>query len=204
MSIKFIAEGFQPKECSGPLAALAPVMGAIGTTGAVGGTLGTALTIAGGVMGAIGSIQQGMAAKASADYNAQIAERNALIARQETKAAKETQDRERRLRVGANIARAGASGVGAEAFGDLFSSSAVQEELDLLTLQSRGLLKEQDYQMSAGLSRMEGKAAQTAGMIGAGTSLIGTASKVVSSGGFGSPKTTQQPFGPFRDKRYFV
>lgn len=160
---------FIPVECCGPVMPLASLSaGAAGTLE----TLGAIASIGGTIFSAIGSMQQSSAEAASAEYNAAISERNAQIARQQTKADLEKQDRERRLRVGAAIARGGASGIGVESFGDIMQSSAAQEELDLLTIKSEGLLREQSYMQDASLSRMNAKSTKTAGMIGAGTELL--------------------------------
>lgn len=136
---------------------------------------------------AFGQIQQGQAAKRSADYNAAISRQNAETTRQQTEARKETQDRERRLRLGANIASGGASGVGSEAFGDVMASNAMQEELDLLTLESEGLLQARDFEAQANLQKAEGRQALTSSIIGAGSTILGG----VSNGLGGSqPKET--------------
>lgn len=84
-------------------------------------------------------------------YNQEVAQQNAEIVRGQTEAELDKADRERRLRLGANRAGAGASGVGAESFGDTLRSSAMQEELDLLTIQSEGLLRERSFLNTAGL-----------------------------------------------------
>lgn len=127
---------------------------------------------------ALSSIQQGQAAKAEADYNATIARQNAETTRQQTIAAKETQDRERRIRRGTAIAGAGASGAGIESFGDILSSSAQQEALDLLTLESEGLLRARDYEAQASLYKTQGQNAMNSAIIGAGSQILGGASKL--------------------------
>jgi len=157
---------------------------------------------------AIGAIQQGQAAKAEADYNAQIAEQNAAITRQQTEAAVDKQDRERRLRAGAARAGAGASGIGIESFGDVLSSSAMQEELDLLTLKSDGLLQERNFKNEATLSRTRGKNAQKQGYMKAASAVLGGASGMMGGGGGGpatysgsgsyNPATTLPPRKPTR------
>lgn len=140
---------------------------------------------------AIGAIQQGQAAKAEADYNARISEQNAEISRQQTKAQLDTQDRERRLRAGSAIAAAGASGTGIESFGDVLSSSAMQEELDLLTLKSEGLLRERDYTNQASLLKAKGKNAQRQGYMQAASAILGGGTKLMGGGSGGmKPKET--------------
>lgn len=146
------------------------------------------LTIASVAFTAFGKIQEGRAAKSAADFNAQVAQRNADISEQQTQARKETQDRERRLRAGANIAAGGASGVGIESFGDVLADNAAQEELDLLTIESEGLLQKQNFEIEASQQKAAGSSALTSSIIGAGTSILG-------SGAFGGMKTPKLKSG---------
>ena len=139
------------------------------------------MTIAMVGLQAFGKVQEGRAAKQSADYNAAIARQNAETTKQQTQAALDKQDRERRLRLGANIAASGASGVGMESFGDIMASSAMQEELDMLTLESEGLLKARDYEASANLYKAEGSNAMSSAIIGAGSSVLGGVNKYMES-----------------------
>lgn len=90
-------------------------------------------------------IRQQQAAADAAEYNQKIAQQNAELVGQQTQAALEKQDRERRLRMGAARAASGASGIGLENFGDILQSSAAQEELDLLTIQSEGALRQREF-----------------------------------------------------------
>ncbi len=94
-------------------------------------------------------------AQASANkYNQSIALQNAGIVDQQTKANIEIQDKQRRLRAGQSRASAASSGIGAESFGDIMRSNAAQEELDLLTIQSEGNLKSNQYRQQANLYGM--------------------------------------------------
>lgn len=153
---------------------------------------------------AISAIQQGNAAKAEADYQAKIASQNADIAAAQTEAAKDKQDRERRLRMGAMRAGAGASGVGSESFGDIISSSAMQEELDLLTIESEGLLTQRDYQAQSSLLKTQGKNAQTSGYMTAGAKVLGGASQIygAKTEDFGRTQTGTVPKPPKKPARY--
>lgn len=92
-------------------------------------------------------------AQADADrFNANVARENANIVEGQTKAELDKADRERRIRMGAARAAGGASGVGIDSFGDILQSSAAQEELDLLTIKSEGLLKKRSFEQTAGLN----------------------------------------------------
>lgn len=139
---------------SGGAAATAGLFGAAGAF-----SLGTTLTTLGalaGVASAIGGAkaadaqsaarQAQLQAQADADaFNARVAEQNAEIVRGQTAAQLEKADRERRLRLGASIAAGGASGLGIDSFGDILQSSAAQEELNLLTIENEGLLRERNF-----------------------------------------------------------
>lgn len=105
------------------------------------------------------AIQQ-QRAQAQADvYNRQISLQNADTVKQQTTAQLETQEKQKRLRAGQAIANAGASGIGIENFEDVFRSNSAEEELDLLTIQSEGALKANQYIQQANLYGMSGQAA---------------------------------------------
>lgn len=126
---------------------------------------------------ALGSIREGNAAKAQANYEAGIARQNADRVAQQTAVQSEQQDREQRMRRGANIAAAGGSGVGLDSFGDILQQNAMQERLDILTLESEGLLQQQNFESQASLAKQRGKNAQIGGYVGAASSILGGASK---------------------------
>ena len=88
--------------------------------------------------------------------DAETAKVNATLTEQQTKQALEKQDRERRLRAGAARAAAGASGTlftGSPL--DVMQSSATQEALDLLTIESEGDLREQQFRAQAKEARSQ-------------------------------------------------
>lgn len=108
--------------------------------------------------------QAQLAAQAQAnEFNANVARENAKIVEAQTAAELSKADRERRMRLGANIAAGGASGVGVSSAGDILQSNAAQEELNLLTLKSEGLLKQRSYLQNAALD--EASAANTRNQI---------------------------------------
>lgn len=150
----------------------------------------TMIAVASTAMQVMGTIQEGQAAKATADYNAEMATRNAKITEQQTTAAMETQDRERRIRRGQAIAGAGASGTGIESFGDILSSSAQQESMDLLTLQSEGLLRKRDFEAEASLQKTAGQNAMNSAILGAGSQLFAGGSKIFGGQTPSAPKET--------------
>lgn len=150
--------------------------------------------IAGTAMSAVSAIQQGKQAQASAKFKAEMAQRNATIARQQAAAEEEKQRRLGYMRQGAARAAYGASGVALEGSPlDILEQSAAQEELDALNIRYRGEIGAQSAEGQAALSRMRGDQALSAGYMGAGSAILmggaraaGMFSKIPSSGGGGS------------------
>jgi len=141
-----------------------------------------------GVIGALGAIQSANAQAAAAEYNAKISERNAVIADQNRKQAVETSEiaasdkrRENRRVLASMRAAYGTSGLDlAGSPLDVLEDTAVEQELDTQRVRYEGRLRAREgaIQMlglheDATLSLMEGKAAKTAGYIGAAGHLVG-------------------------------
>lgn len=122
----------------------------------------------------VSAIQQGKAAKAAGDYNAQVAQQNAKMERDQAAMAAAQADREGRLRLGAIRAAQGASG-GAAGQGsviDVLGDVAGQNELEKQGIMYRGEARARGYEGTAALERAEGKVAQTAGYLKAGKDLL--------------------------------
>lgn len=127
------------------------------------------------VVGAIGAIRQGQAAKAAADFNAKVQEQNAQIARQEAQDALANQRREDYMRLGAIRAAQGHSG-GSGSEGsvlDILGDAAAQGELERQRIVYEGELKARGYQNTATLDRYSGANAEIGGYLKAGTELLG-------------------------------
>lgn len=164
-------------------------------------------TLAGTAMSAVGAIQQGSAAKNAASFNAAVANNNAIAARQNAAASAKRQQREARLRAGANRAAMGASGVEGGSAYDLLEDNAMEEELDRLTIIHQGDLRAAGLEASAGLLTAQGKAAKKAGLTSAAGTLLKGGAKAYGSGAFdstpsapyyGSSSMTKLPHGnPF-------
>jgi hypothetical protein len=148
----------------------------------------TALMIGSTLLSAVGSVAQGNAQAASAEYNAQIAGQNAIYADARAKDALERGqlEEERVRREGTLVrkgqeARYGAAGIDL-AYGsplDAIISSSTQAELDALTVRANTNREAEDfereafsYRANADLSRMEGKNAKRAGFISAVGSVL--------------------------------
>lgn len=107
------------------------------------------------------STMQQLQAQADASaYNARIAQQNAKIAESQTAAEVSKAGRERRMRLGANIATAGASGaLGGANFLDIAMDNAAQEELNIQAIKQQGLLKQKSFLEQAGLDYAESRSA---------------------------------------------
>lgn len=168
------------------------VLAALGTAagaGAGAAGLSTALAIGGTAISAIGAIQSANAQSAAARYNAQIADRDAVVAEQNRKLALQTaridaEDKRRdNRRVLARIrTQYGASGLSlAGSPLDVLEDTAVEQELDAQRVEFEGRARGREgalqvlgLQEDAALSRAEASSAKTAGYIGAfGTALSG-------------------------------
>jgi hypothetical protein len=129
--------------------------------------------VASTAVSAVGAIQQGKAAQASAKFNADMMSRNAQIARQQAAAEEEKHRRLTYMRQGAARAAYGASGVSIEGSPlDILEQSAAQEELDALNIRYRGEIGAQSAEGQADLSLMRGESAMSAGYMGAGSSIL--------------------------------
>lgn len=155
--------------------------------------IATGATVASTAIGAMGAIQQGNAAKAAGNYNAQVAAQNAQIATQNANytAAQGEQNvaaagAETRAKVAAITANQGASGV------DINSGSAVdvrQSEaklgmLNALNVRSQAVRQAYGLQTDAAgytaqsqLDKANAKASKTAGYLSAGTTVLGGVGK---------------------------
>lgn len=132
-----------------------------------------AAMVGGGAVSAYGQLYQGEASAAAAEFNAQIAEQNAIdsIAR-----AKEEERRHRvmaRKQIGDMRASFGASGVAMEGSPlEVMQESAANAELDALSIRHEGEARATAFRNEARLARFGGQTARTAGQIGAVSSLL--------------------------------
>lgn len=152
-----------------------------------------ALSGAGTLASVAAPIHQGQTDYAAGNYNAQVAEQNAIQSEQQ--AAEE----ERRFRIqskkqlGDMRASYGASGVSMEGSpSDILGESAATAELDALTIKHQGAVKAQAYKQEAVLQRFYAKQGRLAGYLGAAgvvASKAAQASKASAGGGGGGGGT---------------
>jgi len=147
-----------------------------------------AVGLLGAATSAVGLYQSGQAAKASGTYNAEVAKENAQIQTQNaTWAGQEGEEQaaqkelETRSRVGAIESAQSANGVDVNSGSnlDVRSSAAELGELDALNIRANAARQAYGYQTSAtsdvaqsNLDRFAGSNAQTAGDIGAGSTIL--------------------------------
>ena len=143
-------------------------------------TIMTVVKIGGAAMSAMGAMQQGASANAAAQYNAQVANNNAIAARQTAAEDRKRFDRQTKLRMG--TLRAGGASL------DLLEDSAMQEELEALSILHGGEIQAQGFENTATLERAKGAAAKSAGISGAAGSLLKGAGSAY--GGFSAGSTT--------------
>lgn len=137
------------------------------------------LAVMSAVMTAVSAIQQGEAAEEQAEYQAKVAENNALAARQQAE-FDERQHREKaRLALSQQRARAAKSGVLAEGSPLFFNADTGEEaEIGALNIRRGGQLRANDYQSQAALGRFRGASARQQGYMQAGSSLLGGMSRL--------------------------
>lgn len=149
--------------------------------------LGPALAIASGVVGAIGSMQEANATARAENYNADVAERNRVIADQNRKQAittanieAEDKRRENRRVLSSIVNAYGSSGLTLEGSPlDVLEDTATEQSLDVRRIEYEGRARARenaiqmiDSEEEATLHRMRAKTSRAAGFLRAGGSLI--------------------------------
>lgn len=167
-------------------------------------TLTAILTLGSTALSAMGSIQQGQAAAASANYNAKVADMNAQISDRRARDALErgkVEEQKKRTQaqqvLGQQRAAMAANGVDI-GFGsplDTLVDTATLGEVDALTIRSNAAREAYDFKVQAAngradanLSRMSAKSASTGGYLNAGATLLTGAGKAY--GQYKSPLAT--------------
>ena len=145
----------------------------------IGATLAAAAPIAAAAISAVGAIQQGQAASAQANLQAQILEQQATSNRQRA-AADEADFRARQSRALAQRrAGLGASGIDPAAGSPLLVSEdfAGETELQALRIRTGGEVRATRAEQQATLQRFQGRAAKSAGFLRGGSLLLSGAGK---------------------------
>lgn len=144
-------------------------------------TISLVSTVVGTAVSAYGSIQAAEAEKDAANYNAAVARNNAIAAKQSADFEIERlRERKRRLR-GSQIARISKSGTDLSDSYDLLYDSELQQELDIMATAYQGNVVSNAELASGVLARKRGSAASTAGLLGAGETLLGGTERLANS-----------------------
>jgi hypothetical protein len=126
-----------------------------------------------GFVSALGSIASAKAERNAAKFNAAMAERNAAIAQEQTRAELSSQRRRASKALGGMRADYGAAGVNIEGSAlDVLEDSVVQSELERQNIGYQGALRRQGYQADANLNRARASNAMTSGYWKAASSLL--------------------------------
>ena len=141
-----------------------------------------ASSAAGTAASAVSSMQQGKSAQNLANYNAQIAQNDAIAARQ--KAEFDARAQERQTKLFAGTQRASMAGTGGELLdmGDVIDMSAEEAELENLAIRYGGEMGYRAGQQGADLARFQGAVAKQTAQGKAASSLLTGASSVASMG----------------------
>lgn len=166
----------------------------------------TTLLIAGAVLGAVGSVQQGFAAQQQSEFNAQVARNNQVIAQRKADDARTrgiAEERKNQIAsdqlLGEQRAAAAAAGVDVNvgSAADLQADTVAFGRLDDLTIRNnaeRAALgfeaQGTQFGIEAQAQIAAGKNAATAGFLNAGSSLLSASSVVASKW---QPKTPALP-----------
>jgi len=141
-------------------------------------------SIAGTAMSVYSQVEQGKSQNEWSQYNAAVAERDAVAAQQSAEYDAAQKRKETAKLIGRQRALYGKAGVTFEGSPlELMEETASQGELDALMIEREGKLKAGNYQSEAALSRMKGSSAQKAGYYGAGSSLLTGASSAMTAYG---------------------
>ena len=160
-----------------------------------------AASAAGTVASTVGAIQQGKSAQNLANYNAQVAQNDAIAARQKAKFDAAAQDRQAKLFAGTQ--RASMAGTGGELLDmqDVIDMSAEEAELENLAIRYGGEMGYRAGQQKATLARFEGSVAKKRATGQAASSLLTGASSAAGIGAkFSGRSATAGPYdisGPF-------
>lgn len=167
-----------------PLGALFGGGAATGGAAAGVGGIGSALGLVGTAVSAIGQIQAGNQAAKVGEYNAKVSENNALAEQQRAQyeAGLIRDDKKRML--GTQLAAQAGNGLSVSTGSPVavLGDTAGNAEMDVLARLYGGDSAATAQRNDATLSRAEGKAQKSAGMLAAGTTLLTGFGKMASRG----------------------
>jgi len=118
---------------------------------------------------AAGTLMQGASNTQAAEYKANVAQQNALIAQQQGEAAFQAQQRDAARQIGRMTAQYGASGVQTDGGSplDVLANSAAMATFDGLTLKYNYALRAAGFENQSSLDTAEAKSATTSALLSA-------------------------------------
>ncbi len=138
------------------------------------------LAAASAALSAVSAVQQGEASRKSAEYQAAVAENNALAARQQAELDERRGREKARRMLASQRAQAAKGGVMPDEGSPLFVNLAAGEEAEIeaLNLQRAGESRSDDLHSRAAQQRFQGAVAEQSGALKAGASLLHGASRL--------------------------
>lgn len=135
-------------------------------------TIMAGVSMAGGVINAMGVQSQAEGQAAANNFNAAVADRDARLARESAEYDASIQDKHGRMALGAMRAAFGSSGFSSDGALDIMAMSVESAEKDKLAILHQGELKAMGYEDTARLNRQAAKQAKEAGQWGMVSSLL--------------------------------
>jgi hypothetical protein len=139
-----------------------------------------AATVVGAGVSAAGAVQQGKSAQNLANYNAQIAQNDAIAARQKADFDAAAQNRQAKLFAGSQRASMASTGSELLDMQDVVDMSAEQAELENLAIRYGGEMGYRAGQQGAQVARFQGAVAKQKSLGDAGSSLLTGAASTAS------------------------
>ena len=170
----------------------------MGFSAATYAAIAAATAVVGAGVSAVSSMQQGKSAQNLANYNAQIAQNDAIAARQKAEFDARAQERQARLFAGTQRASMAATGGELLDMGDVGDMSAEEAELENLAIRYGGEMGYRAGQQRATVARMQGAAAKQKATGQAASSLLTGASSAAGIGAkYSSPTAKPTTAGPY-------
>ena len=135
-------------------------------------TAAKAASAVSGVVGAIGSIQQGRSQAKIGEYNAKVAQNQAIAAQQKAEFDEKRQRQQARLFAGKQRNILSESGGELRDAGDVLSMTAEEAEIDALAIRYGGNVAAQAAQQKGALAKAQAKQASKSSYMQAGKSLL--------------------------------
>lgn len=140
--------------------------------------------LASAAVGAVATVYSAQQQADAQDYQADVADKNAMVARSQASAREEAQRQHARQIIGKQLAATAESGGGLTGSNlDLLGSSLYSAELDSLNIRYEGELKASGLTDQAGLLRSEASDTRAGGYLSATGKLIGASSTYLNAYG---------------------